>query len=316
MSAHPGTLEAPGVGATEHHTSRSSVTNIVHVRTWERAANVLLIAAVVLALAAGLWRAADNLGFGIGSQPPDDQSIPFGGALPQDGDGDTNALVPVATVPVDLETSSIPYPTADECVVEPMTREEVIQHFQMANMATAPESASYEQAIEPSGEDVAAIMQTFREWQACGLNERALAYPMQFETPWYTANQSPLFYQNGRPVSDEMIEAWADVALTDEAAPWDTPIYEPATPPAEPATPAPLPIPENATPAAAAPGGNSYPTMFPEDIIIIGPDTAIATVYFVNPETREVSVSGLFTLEFVKVDGQWLVNEYRGGGGG
>ncbi len=177
MSAHPGALETLRVEATDQQASRSPVTNIVHIRTWERAANVLLIAGVVLALAAGLWRAADMPRFGIGSQPPDDQSIPFGGVLPQDDDGDTNALVPVATVPADLETSSIPYPTADECVVEPMTREEVIEHFQMANMATAPESAHYERPIEPSDEDAAAIMRTFREWQACGLNGRALAYP-------------------------------------------------------------------------------------------------------------------------------------------
>jgi len=280
---------------------------------------VLLVATVVLALAAGLWRAADNLGFGIGigSQPADDESIPFGGVLPQDDDGDTNALVPVATVPADLETSSIPYPTADECVVEPMTRDEVIQHFQMANMATAPESAYYERGIEPSDEDVAAIMQTFREWQACGLNGRAPAYGMQFESLWYTANQSALFYQNERPVTDEMIDDWADVILADEAAPSGTPMGEPATPPALPATPARLPLPENATPVMAPPRSAFFPTIFPEDIIITGPDTAIATVYFVNPETREVSVSsGQLIYGFAKVDGQWLIDTYSEGVGG
>lgn len=317
MSAHPAALETLGMGARDRHASPppSSVFTIVKIRTWERAANMLLVATLVLALAAGLWRAADHLGFGTRSQPPDDQPIPFGGVLPE-GDGDTNALVPVATVPVDMETSSIPYPTADECTVEPMTREEVIRHFQLANIATESQGVYYEQAIVPSAEDAAAIMQTFREWQACFLDGRALAYSLQFETPWYTGQDSSLFYHNERPVTDEMIENWADIVLGAEAEIGGTPVDEPATPAPLPATPARLPLPENATPVAFPTGGAASPTIFAEDITIIGPDTAIAMAYFVDPLTREVFVTTPLTFEFVKVDGQWLINDSREGVGG
>jgi len=232
--------------------------------------------------------------------------------------------VPVATVPADLETSSVPYPTADECVVEPMTREEVIQHFQLANTATAPQSVYYERAIEPSDEDAAAIMQTFREWQACGLNGRAPAYGMQFESLWFTANGSALFYHNGRPVSDEMIADWANIMVTDEAdlvladeADQGTPSPVTGTPTSLPASPARLPLPENATPVARESARAFFPTIFPDDIVITGPDTAVARVYFVDPETRDISVaSGQVTYGFVKVDGQWLIDTYSEGLGG
>ncbi len=323
MSAHPGALEPFGAGATDQPASPSTVPNVVVIRPWERALNALLIAAVVIALAAGFWRAADNFGFGNGSEPPDDRSIPFGGMGPQDDDGDTNALVPVATVPVDMETSSIPYPTPDECLVEPMTREEVIQHLQMANVATEPERAFYERGIEPSEEDAAAIMRTFREWQACGLSGRAPAYQMQFESVWYAANQTGLFYdrqneQYVRPVSDEVIEDWADIVVTDEAdQDLGTPTPATGTLPSLPVPPARVPLPEDATPIMSEPGRTFFPTIFPEDIVITSPDTAVASVFFVDPETREVSVaSGQLTYGFVKVDGQWLIDTYREGLGG
>ena len=43
---------------------------------------------------------------------------------------------------------------------------------------------------------------------------------------------------------------------------------------------------------------------------VTGPDTAVAMVYFVVPETGEVMVVDPQMYQFVKVDGVWLINEY------
>ena len=84
----------------------------------------------------------------------------------------------------------------------------------------------------------------------------------------------------------------------------------------EEATPSGVPIPANATPIAFE-GGHSFPTIFAEDIVITGPDTAYAPVYFVNERTGEVSPDGpKITYGFVRVDGQWLIDSYREGVGG
>lgn len=172
MSAHPGTLEAPGVGATDHHASRSSVSNIAHIRTWERAANALLIAALVLALAAGLWRAADNLGFGNGNQPPDGESIPFGGALPRDDNGNVDPSV---------------LPVAEDCTVEPLTVDEVLSYIDEPFGSTAgtpagsPDPGSEGEELSPSvtpapprpiaRNDLEGIAQAHRMWMSCVLAE-------------------------------------------------------------------------------------------------------------------------------------------------
>lgn len=318
MRTHAGSLAITGSPVEIPRESRSIVPFDRKAPAWERVLSVVLAAVVVLTLGAGVLRVADISPIG-GDEPP--ATTPFGGFGLDDG-GDPGRIAPVATVGVDQESSSIPYPTADECTVEPLSRDEVVAHLTLANMATEPEYARYEQTIEPSAEDAAAIMRTFRMSQACHLNDRAFAYGMGLETPWYTADQSPLFLINGRPVSDELIEEFADIAIADGGSDilWP-PVY--GTPPADgpegmDATPDMVPIPDGATPVAfpTNSAGNA-PTIFAEDIMITGPDTARATVYFVNTETLEVSIhSPNVWYEFVKVDGQWLLDAYHQSQGG
>jgi hypothetical protein len=230
------------------------------------------------------------------------------------------AAVPVATVEPGAETSSIPYPTAAECTIE-VTRDEVVADIQAANMATQQEYARYEQAIEPSAEDAQAIMQTFREWQACSAGGHNMAAQLELQTPWFTSQQLPVFYnyQDGRverPISEEKLQEYADILMDGDdrdAIAQVTAVA--ATPPAMPeaATPIGLPIPSDATPISLE-GGRSFPTIFAEDIVITGPDTAYAKVYFVNEKTGEVTVDApRVRYGFVKVDGQWLIDSYQEG---
>lgn len=205
-----------------------------------------------------------------------------------------------------------------------MTRDEIIAHIQEANAATEPEYPRYERSIEPSDEDAQAIMHTFREWQACGWDRQGFgfAYEMEFETPWFVANNLPLFYprdgQSGveRPVSDEKIEAYVDVLLNPE--PLASPQAAAGTPTSGPGKEQVerLPIPDDAIPVTQQ-GGGAFPTIFAEHIEIIGPDTASASVYFINEKTGEVSADApSITYGFVKVDGQWLIDSYRENIGG
>lgn len=199
-----------------------------------------------------------------------------------------------------------------------MTRDEIIAHIQEANAATEPEYPRYERSIEPSTGDAEAILQTFREWQACGWDTQGFGfgYQMEFETSWFVANNLPLFYardgQSGveRPVSDEKIEAYVDVLLNPE--PLASPQAAAGTPTSGPGKEQVerLPIPDDATPVTLE-GGRAIPTIFAEDIEVTGPDTAVASLYFVNEKTGEVMPTTPLTYGFVKVDGQWLIDSYQ-----
>lgn len=277
---------------------------------WTRhlhAASTALLIAMVIALAVALFGAN-----GIGPNGDTGDGEPSGNL----------AAVPLATVESEAETSSIPYPTADECTIE-VSRDEIVADIKAANMATQQEYARYERAIEPSAEDVQAIMQTFREWQACSVGGLNVAAQLDLQTPWFTSHQLPVFYnyETGaieRPISEEKIQEYADILLGNDHAAIAQVTAVAATPPATPeeATPSGLPIPANATPIAFE-GGRSFPTIFAEDIVITGPDTAYAKVYFVDETTGEVTADApRVRYGFVKVDGQWLIDSYREGIGG
>ncbi len=301
MSAN---LTLPASGATaapprasRHRRSLPRWTEHLHL------ASTVLLIATVAALAVAVFGAN-----GIGRNGGNGEGEPNGNL----------AAVPIATVEPGAESSSIPVPGAAECTIE-VARDEVVADIQAANIATPQQYERYEQAIEPSAEDAQAIMATFREWQACGVGGLNVALKMQLQTPWFTANSLPVFYnyQTGsieRPISEEKIQEYADILLGDDhaAIAQVTPVY--ATPPSEAATPSGVPIPANATPITFE-GGRSFPTIFAEDIVITGPDTAYAKAYFVDETTGEVNPDATpLRFGFVKVDGQWLIDSYREGG--
>lgn len=230
------------------------------------------------------------------------------------GGSQLNGAVPVATVPDDAESSSIPEPTRAECSVTPLTRDEVIQHFTESNTATAPDVVLYEQPIEPTAEQSRAIMGTFRAWQAC----QGTGAELRFQTPWYTANGLGLVFHDAdgrdiRPLSDPEIARATDAWLTDLA----TPAAQLGTPVPEATQPEIVPVPADATPVTRASGSRNVATIFAEDIVITGPDRATATAYFVDTTTRQIVPDGpALQFDFVNVDGQWLIDGYREGGRG
>ena len=84
------------------------------------------------------------------------------------------------------------------------------------------------------------------------------------------------------------------------------------TPPPDPTLPAPLPIPDGATPVTRGVGtGRAFPTIFAGDIVVTGPDTARAHAFWVDEVTREVLPQDPLVVEFVRVDGRWLLDSYR-----
>jgi hypothetical protein len=290
------------------------------VVTFQAWASYALVAIVVAGLTLGIGRATD---FFQSSTPPpvEETTIPFQGVFNIDG-----TPVPMG------ESSSIPYPNELNCTIEPLTRDEVVAHLQAANNATEPVYPSYPAAIVPSNEDAQAIMDTYRMWQACSLGGRSLSYVIQLMSPWHLVEsglagffRDPQTYEVVHPVSDDMIQAYADIAMmTDEeiilAYPPSTPTQEEldayATQGAnEQATYEAriVPLPDGATPVAAPAGGGFSPTIFATDIQIVGPDVATATAVFVNQETGEVSTNGDMTLRFIKVNGVWLIDyQYSG----
>jgi len=281
---------------------------------WQRAASLFLIAAVIVASSIGVWRFAANLDIGGTTELPA-ATLPFDGGG-SDGDGGMNSLAPIATATSGEESSSFPFPNADECVVDPMTQEEALQHLQAANVATEPELSIYEQGVEPSAADQQAIMQLFREWQACDQRGPSVAHMLQFETPWFTANQFPLFLKDGRPFSDQQLEEAAELATTLDRP--DLAIYglELHDEPMDKGTPPDfVPLPDGATPADSGGGGGYYQTIFADDIVIAGPDYAIARATWVNVK-GEIGLFHQITWEFVKVDGEWKINAFHEPGGG
>ena len=277
------------------------------VPRFQQAATMFLVAAVVLAVTLGFGRYAGNLGGG-GPSDPVGTSIPFAGIGAPGGDS-SNSLAPMATPGPNDMSSSFPYPTRDECVVTPMTRDEVVQHLEEANVAKSPRLPLYEQQIEPTDADALAIMQVFRGWQACG-GER-YAQQMKFESPWFTAKLSGLFLMFGRPASVDEIQDWADIAIVEDG--FSLAYGTPATENDEPAftltrSSTRLPLPVGATPTEY--GGSSLQTIFADDIEMLGPDYARALATWVDQETGEVQLTPQIMYEFVRVDGKWLLSKY------
>jgi hypothetical protein len=272
--------------------------------------SAVLVAILIAALAFGAGSVFDRLR-DDGNPPPEQTTIPFAGFANDEIAGDATP-VPMG------ESSSIPYPNAANCTVTPMTRDEVVAHLEAANIATEPEYQYYERRIVPSEEDALGIMSTFRMYQACYQDGRTPAYSYRLETPWFTANSAFVIPQFGlleRPVSDEQIQELADLAFldADERAllyPLATPIQEDQEPPALVASPDVVPLPVGATPVAIASRG-SIPTIFPENIEIVGPDHALATAVFADPETGIIDPGQVLYYDFVKVDGAWLLAGYE-----
>lgn len=241
-----------------------------------------------------------------------------GGVRNGDNDGPGHfAAAPVATVSPDDISTTRPYPGPNECTVEPMTREELIEHLKQANTATLQQYPYYEHSIEPTEEQRDAILQTYSAWFACGQDtpDTGPAYQLRLESPWFTGQSLPIFLgfvkqQEQHPISEDELLDYADVLLrtAPEATPSTMPVI--GTPPAyHIATPEWVPLPPDATPVERVRGG-SFPTLFADDIEITGPQTARAQVVFVDRVTNEVIPGLAYNVGFVLVDGQWLMDSY------
>lgn len=281
-----------------------------HPQRWHRAMPAFTTAALIIAALALTFAAFGPNGLRNGGKG---------------GEPTHFAMAPVATAAPDELSSTRPRPGANECTVEPMTREEIVNHLQEANVATYQQYPQYEQTIKPTTEQRDAILHTYNSWLACGLSTPTTgpAYQLRFETPWMTANTLPVFYgftesSNQRPISEEKLEAYADILVGNNALeianPDATPLY--GTPPASPhGTPVLVPLPADATPAPRT-DGQAGPVLFADDIVMTGPQTASAQVVFVNEKTNAVQPGIAYTARFVLVDGEWLLDAYTEFGAG
>lgn len=297
------TLSAP-IGAITPP-QRTARPRVIIPRAWSQWAPALSTGALIIAAIALVFSAfgPNGLGRGGGNEP----SGRF-------------AAAPVATAAPDDLSTTRPRPGANECTVEPMTREEIVNHLEQANVATYQLHPHYEQTIKPTTEERDAILHTFNSWLACGLHTPITgpAYQLRFETPWMTANSLPVFYgftesTNQRPISENELEAYADILVSNNslaiANPEATPMYD-GTPAASPyGTPEWAPLPADATPAPRA-GGQAGPVLFADDILMTGPESASAQVVFVDEKTNAVQPGIAYTAHFVLVDGQWLLDNY------
>jgi hypothetical protein len=273
------------------------------IRKWDRAASLFLTATILLAVVFGLNRAYPG---GNDDPPVDDANSGF---------------IPMPTVDPETGLSAYPLVTADECTQEPMTRDEIVAHLTAANTATDTYwETRYEQAVGVSAEDEAAVTAIIREWQACNLRGKGPVYGMRLETPWMTAQFERSVRQSEGPASSWEIEQRADQLLNDPELDLNaTPV-----PPATPATPvAPydtdaddppvtvVPLPEDGTPIGYPEGrGRVFPSMIEGDMQMVGPDRIVAPLYWIDENTREVLLLTPYSVQFIRVDGVWLVNFY------
>jgi hypothetical protein len=284
---------------------KSPTRPIIAVQAW---ASYALVAIVVTGLTLGIGRATDF--FQMSTPPPvEETTIPFNSLTDDDG-------TPVPTG----ESSSYPIPNELNCTVEPLTRDEIVAHYEAANTATEPTYELYDRPIMPTTEDARGIIDTYQMWQACSVFETTLplAHALALVTPWYTAQSGHV--AAGREVwgvqtlNNDQIQELADIALSNGGyVPDATPsagqlaIWE-ATEAARPEFTV-VPLPEDATPYSR-PFAQDVQAIFASEIKIVGPNSAEANVITVNATTGEVyGAADVVTLRFLKVDGVWLIDE-------
>lgn len=260
----------------------------------------------------------------------------IGGGGDGTGDGPGQfAAVPIATVPDDAVTSSIPYPTADECTVEPIDYDtdydSVLSQLRVANAVPRQTMAlgNPNHPYSPSDQEAGAIMQAYREVQACW--QRGPQYVAQLITGYGQLNVFDLLPRqpNDEPLTEgqliQIATFWflnEDPAfLIEENAPRE-PQPAVASPDGFPETPGTVdhgemgtPFTSDATAAPVAYGTGDGPvwTIFPEDITMYRPDVAAAQAYFVDPVTREVQIVTPETIWFFNDNGQWKIDRYMEG---
>lgn len=232
----------------------------------------------------------------------------FRAIAPSGGDGDGDGFygaVPVATVPEDAVTSSIPYPTADECTATPRTREEVVEilrtpplNWHEIRHLSAPDRATADD-----------VMATFRHWQACKI--KGLYYEFSAELMTEDAVRFAVYgppfsgsrYQDPppEPLSREAIEGFLDFRAGKILG-----LSASGTP-----IPAPSPVPPSTEPVLSG----QVPTIFPEDltvatvrpVVVPGSDLVHAEAYIVDLETNEIVVRDPENVLFAKNDGRWQI---------
>ncbi len=286
-----------------------------------RGVSTALLIAVIITLAVAAW-GLSGIGGNDGNGGGDEPNGNF-------------AAVPASTGEANMAGTPVTNMAGVACTVEPMTRDELIAHFQAANVATEPAYELYEQPREPSPEEAEAIGQTYREWQACMLMGNGGLQAMRFQSPWFTANTAGLFLDPSlsdthRPISDEEIESFVDglfddtiptpdvdgqfviqayptASAEDSAAsagsggslPWyPTPALTPAS------------VSSDGTPDVSVRWSPINPVISAEDIVITGPDTARVPGYIIDQRTGNVVQGTMVTYTFVNFDGQWLLDSY------
>lgn len=239
-----------------------------------------------------------------------------------DGEPDNLAAVPIATVPPGQESSSIPYPTADECTVEPLAEQEITDMALEGARGPGYAVSKADSTTAPTETQAAEIMGTFREFQACQM--KGPRYALAMMTPFGIAQDLMILYLpgEGTPVTEASVAERVDTWIVDPTELPRTPAPTIASAQSIPSTPIPEGVNEMGTPIVAVATMAPKPdeglpdavlTLFPEDIQMIDDSNAIAVAYWVDPDTGEVQYRDPRVLRLTMMDGQWLIDGQRDG---
>lgn len=231
----------------------------------------------------------------------------------------TYGAVPIATVPDNAVTSSLPYPTTAECTAKPRTRGEIAAILRTAPSGPDPGRNTSVFGDSPDQATVDDVFATFRHWQACRLIGPYHAYSAELMTEDGIRYEvyGNLVGTHSQPYSEAEIEQ--ALTMLDEGAA-DFPVDGLMRPVTN----------ASGTPTAWAQLDKfAVQTIFPEDMafwdwgsaLVFDEASALATPnpnpvgrteiraysYMVQPMTREVQISPPQTVFFALENGRWLV---------
>lgn len=196
---------APPVLSESPHRSRIVRPVAPHQPAWDRAFSAALVAAIVLALTTGFWRASDGFNnFGNGGDSGGNQHGAFA--------PDTRVWTPEASeaTPEPAEERAL-LPTAEECTVEPLTVDDVLWYIDDPLGATVsrdmdqpatPKANTESDPLEPTVAPDGFIVDGELVWATPGLEQDLPPDPLLASPP-------PVFTPG--PASAEQLAAVAEV---------------------------------------------------------------------------------------------------------
>lgn len=253
-------------------------------RRWSQSIQFVSTAALIMCTVAGVYFAASN-----GGKHND-----------EGGTSGPYSVIPIATLPANVITSSIPPPAAVECTAAPRSDADLIQILVLPPHpgAAMADTSQLGEPVDPA--TAKDVMHTFRQFQAC--SQKGMVYR---ESASIMTEEGVRFDWYGEPRSGKTPKPLSVLEITTRL----NSLFVP--------TP-------SSSPIAGPRGQNVVLTIFPEDVRFRstpadtisssatpnpGKDWVIvATAYWVNIDNGQVTFRTPTEVTFVKVKGQWLIN--------